>query len=44
MTKEKTKTQKTKYGFHLLPEIDQFIESHKYVTNGDDNSVTEIRA
>ena len=35
MTQEKTKTQKTKYGFHLLPEIDQFIESHKYVTNGD---------
>ena len=35
MTQEKRKTQKTKYGFHLPPEIDQFIESHKYVTNGD---------
>ena len=35
MTQEKRKTQKTKYCFHLPPEIDQFIESHKYVTNGD---------
>ena len=35
MAEYKPKEQKTKYGFRLLPETNQFIEDHKYMTNGD---------
>ncbi len=42
MAEYKSKEPKVKYGFRLLPETNQLIEDHKYMTNGDRSAfVTE---